>query len=52
MVPSAYGTQEMEGDDAIPRKQIKIDGTVTVLSASDALAAETSANEPKAVDAL
>ena len=52
MVPSAFGvTQEME-EDAIPRKQIKIDGTVTVLSASDTIAAETSAKEPKAVDAL
>ena len=52
MVPSAFGTQEMEEEDAIPRKQIKIDGTVTLLSASDATSAETSAKEPMAVDAL
>ena len=52
MVPSAFGTQEMQEEDVIPRKQIKIDGTVTVLSASDTIAAETSAKGPMAVDAL
>ena len=49
MVPSAFGTQEME-EDAIPRKQIKIDGTVTVVSTSDTIPAATSAKEqPMAV---
>ena len=53
MVPSAFGgTQDMEEEDTIPRKQIKIEGTVTVLSASDTIAAEPSAKEPMAVDAV
>ena len=50
MVPSAFGTQEVEEEDAIPRKQIKIDGTVTVVSTSDTIPAATSAKEqPMAV---
>ena len=49
MVPSSFGTQEME-EDNIPRKQIKIDGTVTVVSTSDTIPAATSAKEqPMAV---
>ena len=52
MVPSAYGTQELEEGDNIPRKQIKIDGTVTVVSTSGAIPAVPSAKETMAVDAL
>ena len=51
MVPSSFGTKEVEEDeDAIPKKQIKVDGTVLVVAAEDATTA--SAKEAMAVDVL
>ena len=33
MVPSAFETREIDDEDDIPKKQIKVDGTVMVVSA-------------------
>ena len=51
MVPSAFETREIDDEDDIPKKQIKVDGTVMVVSAEEAIST-TSFKEPMAVDLL
>ena len=53
MVPSsAFGTREVDEDeDTVPKKQIKVDGTLMVISAEDAVSA-ASFKEPMAIDLL
>ena len=52
MVPSAFDAQEVDEDeDTVPKKQMKVDGTLMVISAEDAVSA-ASFKEPMAIDLL
>ena len=55
MVPSAFGTQEMDeedDEDTIPKKQLKVEGTVMLVSSEECEISANPVKEPMAVDAL